>query len=525
MRSSIFRTLTRNFSQFPKSYLSNSISSKPTSLFILTTFTKDKKLGKALYDMIEKYDLPEESTHIFRTENLDSIKNKKSDSSSVILYYTDGRGDDRGHITEFGETHTVAEYLLSEVNHEINMIALSCNSASTFAAGTLSNGISLLTLTGQRDVISHSMAEYNLDILGKFISQGASPRQIFAALTILSPDVMYFEDARVKSSGNFNMANPYHPKKAVIAGSFNSEEIEEILKQTSISKEKTQRITNLFKRSKDIWQYDRDFSITSIKIILTTAGIDFDPEFEEALDKRSMHKLSLSNIYQHQFQRGKELFPDVFAQSESSIYGNIFPQFEDKESKAHFSDNFLPALFNMLVRRKETEYSVRNLCKLYPYLVNHNDKNYYTNLGNSIKFGHPAVSIILIEAGADINNIYSDPKGKETALMAAIFAKNNTVAKYLIEKYPSKDFIDKQSKNGSTALMLAVEQDNVSLVELLLKCSPNLNLRNNKDMTALDIAETKLISDMLKLAAEKTPKPSPIKASAQAEKMVKMVKM
>ena len=77
-----------------------------------------------------------------------------------------------------------------------------------------------------------------------------------------------------------------------------------------------------------------------------------------------------------------------------------------------------------------------------------------------------------------------DVYGK-TALMYAIENNNKTATNFLLK---SGADVNKQDKEGKTALMYAVEKKNPSLVKILLNNNANIDIRDKEGNTAVDIA-------------------------------------
>lgn len=97
------------------------------------------------------------------------------------------------------------------------------------------------------------------------------------------------------------------------------------------------------------------------------------------------------------------------------------------------------------------------------------------SLGNTIIYGDTKAVLILLNSGADVNEI--DEYGFRPLIEAAIMEKND-VAKFLLE-YGAD--VDQEDGSGRTALYWAVENNNLPLCKLLLahKADPNhYNLGN-----------------------------------------------
>ena len=93
----------------------------------------------------------------------------------------------------------------------------------------------------------------------------------------------------------------------------------------------------------------------------------------------------------------------------------------------------------------------------------------------------------LLDMTTDINARNDDGK---TALMIASEFNDAEVVSAIIEAHAE---LDLQDNNGETALMSAVRNDNdaENILKVLIKARPNLQLRNNNDHRAVDIAKIK----------------------------------
>ncbi len=93
----------------------------------------------------------------------------------------------------------------------------------------------------------------------------------------------------------------------------------------------------------------------------------------------------------------------------------------------------------------------------------------------------------LLQRTTDINARNDDGK---TALIIASEFNNAEVVSAILEAHAE---LDLQDNDGETALMAAVRNDNdaENILKVLIKAGPNLQLRNNKDHRAVDIAKIK----------------------------------
>jgi ankyrin repeat protein len=109
----------------------------------------------------------------------------------------------------------------------------------------------------------------------------------------------------------------------------------------------------------------------------------------------------------------------------------------------------------------------------------------------------------LVKRDADVNK-----PGWTPLHYAATSATDDAhkVVKYLLDEHA---FIDAQSPNGSTSLMVAAMYGTPSSVKVLLDGGADVQLKNEQGMTALDFAEQAKRPDaieMLKRAASLKPK-------------------
>ena len=111
----------------------------------------------------------------------------------------------------------------------------------------------------------------------------------------------------------------------------------------------------------------------------------------------------------------------------------------------------------------------------------HSVVQYMSEAGGVI--AHVEVVQLLLDRGADIRA--TDEQG-DTVLIRAISARSSTdiVQTLLAKGVP----LDVQNKKGTSALMIAAGNGNENLLALLLDKSPDLNLKDSEDATALDYA-------------------------------------
>jgi len=92
----------------------------------------------------------------------------------------------------------------------------------------------------------------------------------------------------------------------------------------------------------------------------------------------------------------------------------------------------------------------------------------------------------LTEEGANVTEV--DASGFN-ALMTAANSGYLDIVKYLLKNDDVVEDIDRQSKMGNTALIVAVNKKNANIMELLIKAGADANIKNKKGKTALSIAK------------------------------------
>ena len=100
---------------------------------------------------------------------------------------------------------------------------------------------------------------------------------------------------------------------------------------------------------------------------------------------------------------------------------------------------------------------------------------------------------LALDSGADINGEIN-LKTQETLLMWAVNNNNFEFVKYLIDK---KADLDKVSAQGKTALITAVEKENISIVEALVKAGVDTEFKDNFGKKAIDYTKNSEIKKLL----------------------------
>ena len=105
---------------------------------------------------------------------------------------------------------------------------------------------------------------------------------------------------------------------------------------------------------------------------------------------------------------------------------------------------------------------------------------------------------LLIENGADVN---AKNNNGQTALMYVAREGDLEIAKYLVEN--GADINAKDNDWGYTALIYAAEYVNLEIVQFLIESGADINIKNNDGKTALDLADTEEIKEVLRKAGTK----------------------
>lgn len=116
--------------------------------------------------------------------------------------------------------------------------------------------------------------------------------------------------------------------------------------------------------------------------------------------------------------------------------------------------------------------------RLQPEQRNRNDES---PLMMAALKGHLAIARQLFALGAHVN------KPGWAALHYAATGGHLAVMDWLLEEHA---FIDAQSPNGTTPLMMAAMYGSPEAVKLLIQAGADLQMRNDKGMTAIDFAQS-----------------------------------
>jgi ankyrin repeat protein len=162
-------------------------------------------------------------------------------------------------------------------------------------------------------------------------------------------------------------------------------------------------------------------------------------------------------------------------------HNDIVDYLKTQSKFADFKDDF----------EKDNTYEIIKLIKNED--INSYDIQDNTYLLYAIKYGRLDIVQLLVQKGAQLNNIIKNDK-KYTALHAAVEGGHTPIVEFLINYKQEKDFfnfnqfIDAVDKNGNTALHGAVYNNNLEIVEFLINNSAGVNIKNNDGNTALHLA-------------------------------------
>ena len=159
---------------------------------------------------------------------------------------------------------------------------------------------------------------------------------------------------------------------------------------------------------------------------------------------------------------------------------------------ARNNNTILTTLVNFNLTRAVTHFisivkSYKKLIVDYSAYINKKNSKGYNALLYSAFRGNMQVFIKLMENGADINSTTSS-SGLNALHLAAQGNYPNIII-YLIDKYGMN--INSQDNKGNTALHWAVYMDKKQAVNYLMYYNIDINIRDNDNDTALDIAKRK----------------------------------
>jgi len=133
------------------------------------------------------------------------------------------------------------------------------------------------------------------------------------------------------------------------------------------------------------------------------------------------------------------------------------------------------------IARKGTINDARNYMQLYPNCVNEVNQHGFSPLILACYNGNDAMVEFLLTNNANLD--YVSPEG--TVLMAATVKGNEKMVELLLKKKANPNLTN---KNGTTALMYAIQFKNISIINLLLQFNANKSLVDNEGKTAFEYA-------------------------------------
>ncbi len=133
------------------------------------------------------------------------------------------------------------------------------------------------------------------------------------------------------------------------------------------------------------------------------------------------------------------------------------------------------------VARKGTVDQAKDLMKSNPQIFDVTNQEGYSPLILACYRNNNEVAKFIIENGGDING----NSNMGTPLMAAIVKGNNEIAQLLIEKKADLNLAD---KNGTTALIYAVQFQNKTVLANLLQNKADKNHKDKEGKTAFEYA-------------------------------------
>ena len=110
--------------------------------------------------------------------------------------------------------------------------------------------------------------------------------------------------------------------------------------------------------------------------------------------------------------------------------------------------------------------------------------------------GQTKCAEFLVKNGANVNR----PSPEGSALQAACYQNNFALAKVLVD---GKADLNTQGPDGNSALMYAVLNQNLPLVELLVKAGADLKLLNKDNQTAYSLAMSLTDTEIQKMVSIK----------------------
>jgi len=130
---------------------------------------------------------------------------------------------------------------------------------------------------------------------------------------------------------------------------------------------------------------------------------------------------------------------------------------------------------------------VAEFLKDNPGSANDRSPDGFPVLGMAIFFGRPEAARMLIEAGANVNEVATNAQ-KVAIIHSATASGNVEMVRLLIEKGARVNVVQ---EGGFTPLHEAAAQDNRAMAELLLKAGADLSAKTTDGQTASEIARAR----------------------------------
>ena len=284
------------------------------------------------------------------------------------------------------------------------------------------------------------------------------------------------------------------------------------IKEAYINRNKLiHKITEIIKDSEELGVFYMEREISSIKEEM--ANNDDGSSFEDALEYIQQEERQIQNLKRNV----KDILSYVIKESENNGF-SINEKNDDGDTplmllissgQALMLEYFMAYNPNILI---ENEYGENALCYAIKYgrldvfeklfsLIN-NSQNEASKLLVNIIYNLPdderrkAITLITIEDIIEtlipyINN--SDEDGN-TPLIIACALNEEQMVKILL-KYGANALL--KNKSNETALMHACSNNNINIVKALIEKDVDVNARNNKSYSAIDLTTNKEIEEML----------------------------
>ncbi|CAO3587637.1 unnamed protein product [Absidia cylindrospora] len=134
---------------------------------------------------------------------------------------------------------------------------------------------------------------------------------------------------------------------------------------------------------------------------------------------------------------------------------------------------------------RKAAIAVRRLIKMVPNIQNPDPDNGYTTLMLAAQYGHINLVNLLLEMGHEEEVISMDHEGI-TVLMLAIMYNHEEIFYAYVSRYP--ECIHAISKDGVSALLVAAQKGNASLVSSLLSIAADIDHVDNDGNSAFHYA-------------------------------------